>query len=184
MRVAHVVGWLKVIGARLLVVCFALPMKSSSGYEDTEEKPVIVGVDGVPATGVRRVTERYYLWEELHVGDPKSWLRVAVFLGPAAAVIFARRRPKSRARNALWVMAPVLLAGVVYSLWYMAFPFYTADVGWYAASAGRAIRQIVRFPRPQPLRPSLEHRVAAPCTFPRVTWRAGAWTRSWGCRGS
>lgn len=137
-RVAHVVGWLKVIGALLLVVCFALPMKSCSGYEDTEGKPVIVGVDEVPATGVRRVTERYYLWEELHADDSKSWLRVAVFLGPVAAVMFARRRPKSRARNALWVMEPVLLAGVVFSLWDMTFPFYTADIGWYAASAGVA----------------------------------------------
>jgi hypothetical protein len=138
MRVALVVGWLKVIGALLLVVCFALPMKSCTGYEDTEGKPVIVGADGLPATGVRRVTERYYLWEELHAGDPKSWLRVAVFLGPVVAVMFARRRPRSCARNALWVMEPVLLAGVVYSLWFMTFPFYDADVGWYVASAGVA----------------------------------------------
>jgi len=34
------------------------------------------------------------------------------------------------------------------------------------------------------LRPSLVYRIAAPCTFPQVTWRAGAWTRSGDCRGS
>ena len=138
MRLAHVVGWLKVIGSLLLVACFALPMKSCSGYEDVQGKPVIGGVDGVPAPGVRRVTERYYLWEELNAGDPKSWLSVAVFLGPAAAVMFARRRPKSRARKALWVLEPVLLVGVVYSLWSITFPFYTAEIGWYAACAGVA----------------------------------------------
>jgi hypothetical protein len=141
MRVAHVAGWLKVIGALLLVACFALPMKSCTSYEGAEGKPVIVGAEGVPASGVRRVTERYYLWDELHAHDPMSWLRVAVFLGPAAAVVFARRRPESRARAALWVMEPVLLAGVVYSLWYMTFwhmtfLFYTADVGCYVASVG------------------------------------------------
>ena len=69
-----------------------------------------------------------------------SWLRVAVFLGPAAAVIFARRRPKSRAKKkALWLAEPVFLAGVVYSLWHMTFlTFYDADVGWYVASVGVA----------------------------------------------
>jgi hypothetical protein len=36
----------------------------------------------------------------------------------------------------LKAMEPVLLAGVVYSLWDMTFPSYTADVGWYAASVG------------------------------------------------
>jgi len=139
MRVAHVSGWLKVIGALLLVACFALPMTSCTSYEDTEGKPVIVFADGVPAPGVRSVTVRHYLWQELDAHDPESWLRVAVFLGPAAAVIFARRRPKSRARTALWVMEPVLLAGVVYSLWSMTFlTFYDADVGWYVASAGVA----------------------------------------------
>jgi hypothetical protein len=106
MRVARVSGWLKAIGALLLVAYFALPMKSCTGYEDTEGQPVIVGVDEVPAPGVRPVTERHYLWEELHAHDPLSWLRVAVFLGPAAAVMFARRRPKCRARTALWLMEP------------------------------------------------------------------------------
>lgn len=138
MRVTCVVGWLKVIGALLLVACFALPMKSCTGYEDTQGKPVIVGTDGVPAPGVRYVTERYYLWEELHAGDSVSWLRVAVFLGPAAAVMFARRRPKTHARTALWVIEPALLAGVLYSLWCITFPFYTADVGWYVACVGVA----------------------------------------------
>lgn len=139
MRVAYVVGWLKVIGALLLVASFALPMTSCTTYVDKEGKPVIVGLDGVPAPGVRRFTVRHYLCEELHAGDPGSWLRVAVFLGPAAAVMFARRRPRSRARNALWVIEPVLLAGVVYSLWYMLFlSFRDPDVGWYAASTGVA----------------------------------------------
>lgn len=138
MRVARVVGWLKMIGALLLVVCFVLPMKSCTKYEDTEGKPVVGGADGVPAPGVRRITERYYLWEELDAGDPKSWLPVAVFLGPAAAMVFAWRRPKGRASNALWLMELVLLAGVVYSLWYMTFLFYDADVGWYVACVGVA----------------------------------------------
>jgi hypothetical protein len=137
--VDHVIGWLKLIGSLLLVACFALPMKSCTGYEGPEGEPVVVGVDGVPPPGVRYVTERYYLWEELNAADPKSWLRVAVFLGPAASVMFARRRPKSRVRKALWLMEPVLLAGVVYSLWHMIFPFYTAEIGWYAACAGVAI---------------------------------------------
>jgi hypothetical protein len=141
MRVSRVSDLLKVIGALLLVACLALPMKSCTGYEDPAGKPVIVGADGVPAPGARSVTERYYLWDELHAHDPVSWLRVAVFLGPAAAVIFTRRRPNSRAAKALWLMEPVLLAGVVYSLWhmwYMNFPVYSTDVGWYVASAGAA----------------------------------------------
>jgi hypothetical protein len=137
-RVARVVNWLKVTGALLLVACFALPIKSCSGYEDPEGKPIIVGADEVPAPGMRYVTERRYLWEELHADDPMSWLRVAVFLGPAATVMFARRRPKSRARTALWVIQPVLIAGVVYSLWYMTFLFYAPDVGWYVACVGVA----------------------------------------------
>ena len=137
-RVAQLSGWLKVIGALLLVACFVLPMKSCTSYEDAQGNPVTVGVDEVPAPGVRLVTERHYLWEELHVRDPMSWLRVAVFLGPAAAVMFARRRPRSRARTALWMIEPVLLAGVVYSLWYMTVGFYDADVGWYVACVGVA----------------------------------------------
>ena len=134
----QVSGWLKVIGSLLLVACFVLPMKSCTTYEDSEGRLVVGSVDGVPAPGVRPVTERYYLWEELGANDPKSWLRVAVFLGPAASVMFARRRPKSRARKALWLMEPALLAGVVYSLWHMIFPFYTAEIGCYAAGAGVA----------------------------------------------
>jgi hypothetical protein len=70
--------------------------------------------------------------------NPKSWLRVSVFLGPAAAVMFARRRTTNRATKALWLMEPLLLAGVVYSLWLMTFPFYDADVGWYVACVGVA----------------------------------------------
>jgi hypothetical protein len=136
--VTQVAGWLKVIGALLLAACFALPMKSCTSYENTEGRPVIVGADEAPAPGVRSVTERYYLWEELSTDDPQSWLRVAVFLGPAAAVMVRRRRPKTRAMKVLWVMEPVLLAGVIYSLWYMTFPFYDADVGGYVASAGVA----------------------------------------------
>jgi len=136
--VAQVAKWLKVIGALLLVACFALPMKSCTSYENTKGRPVNVGVDGVPTPGVQSVTERYYLWEELSSGEPKSWLRVAVFLGPAAAVMFTRRRPKSRATKVLWVMEPVLLAGVIYSLWSMTFLFYEPDIGWYVASAGVA----------------------------------------------
>ena len=134
----QVTGWLKVIGALLLVACFALPMKSCSSYENPEGRPVIVGANEAPAPGVRSVTERYYLWEELSTDDPQSWLRVAVFLGPAAAVMFTRRRPKTRATKVLWVMEPVLLVGVVYSLWSITFPFYTAEIGWYAACAGVA----------------------------------------------
>ena len=135
----RVAGWLKVIGALLLVACFALPMKSCTGYRDSQGKPVLVGADKVLAPGVRSVVQRYYLWEELDAGDPESWLRVAVFLGPLVAVMFTRRRPpKSRATKALWAMEPVLLAGVVYSLWSMTFLFYEADVGWYIASVGVA----------------------------------------------
>jgi hypothetical protein len=104
-----------------------------------DREPVIVGADGVPAAGVRSVTVRHYLWEELGAHDPESWLRVAVFLGPAAAVIFARRRPKSRAKKTLWLAEPVFLAGVVYSLWHMTcLTLYDADVGWYVASVGVA----------------------------------------------
>ena len=135
---AQVAGWLKVIGALLLVACFALPMKSCTSAENTEGRSVVVGADEAPAPGVRYVTERYYLWEELSAENPKSWLRVAVFVCPAAVVMFTRRRPKTRATKVLWVMEPVLLAGVIYSLWDMTFPFYDADVGLYVASAGVA----------------------------------------------
>jgi hypothetical protein len=113
-------------------------MKSCTMSENTTGEPVIVGANRVPAPGMRYITERHYLWEELHSHDPKSWLRVAVFLGPAAAILFARRHPKGRARNALWMMEPLLLAGVVYSLGYMTFLVYDADVGWYVASVGIA----------------------------------------------
>jgi len=136
--VAQVARWLKVIGALLLVACFALPMKSCTSAENTEGRPVVVGADEAPAPGVRYVTERYYLWEELSAEDPKSWLRVAVFVGPAAVVMLTRRRQKTRATKVLWVTEPLLLAGVIYSLWYMTFPFYDADVGLYVASAGVA----------------------------------------------
>jgi len=136
--VAQVAGWLKVTGALLLMACFALPMKSCTHYEDAQGKPVTSGADEAPAPGARPVTQRYYLWEEPRANDPMSWLRVAVFLGPAAAVMITRRRPKTRATKVLWVMEPVLLAGVVYSLWYMTFLFYDPDVGLYVASAGVA----------------------------------------------
>ena len=135
---AQVARWLKVIGALLLVACFALPMKSCTSAENKEGRAVVVGADEAPAPGVRYVTERYYLWEELSADNPKSWLRVGVFVGPAAVVMFTRRRPKTRAKKVLWVMEPLLLAGVIYSLWYMTFPFYDADVGLYVASAGVA----------------------------------------------
>jgi hypothetical protein len=138
MLVARLSGWLKVIGALLLVACFALPMKSCTSYVDTAGNPVPFGAGEVPAPGVRSVTERHFLWEELDAHDTESWLRVAIFLGPAAAVTFARRRPKSRASRAVWLIEPVLLAGVAYSLWYMTFLFYDADVGWYVASVGVA----------------------------------------------
>ena len=133
---AQVARWLKVIGALLLVACFALPMKSCTSAENKEGRAVVVGADEAPAPGVRYVTERYYLWEELSAENPKSWLRVVVFVCPAAVVMFTRRGRKTRATMVLWGMEPVLLAGVMYSLWYMTFLFYDADVGWYVAVAG------------------------------------------------
>jgi hypothetical protein len=132
-------GWLKVTGALLLVACFALPMKSCTQYLDETGKRVPVASGEAPATGVRPVTTRYYLLEELRADDPWSWLRVAVFICPAAVVAYTRRRPAARLAQVLWFIEPLILAGVAFSLWYITFIFSRPDVGYYVAVGGLAI---------------------------------------------
>jgi hypothetical protein len=131
--------WFKVAGALLLVACFALPMKSCTDYVDETGKQVSVAPGKAPAAGVRSITTRFYLLEELHADDPWSWLVVAVFAGPAAIVAYTRRRPAARLAKVLWCMEPLLLAGVAFSLWYITFLFSRPDVGYYVAGVGLAI---------------------------------------------
>ena len=60
-------------------------------------------------------------------------------------LMLTRRRPKTRATKVLWLLEPVLLAGVIYSLWYMTFPFYDADVGCMSRSRCRELfRRLAR----------------------------------------
>ena len=138
-KICSMTGWLKFIGAFLLAACFALPIKSCTEYRDETGKWVSVAPGEAPAPGVRPVITRNYLLEELRANDPLSWLLVASFIFPAAVVVYARKRPAARLTRVLWFIEPLLLAGVLFSVWYMTFLFNDPDVGSYVAGGGVAI---------------------------------------------
>lgn len=131
-------GWLKVAGAFLLAACFALPMTSCTEYRDDAGRSVSVLPGKAPAPGLSRTITRFYLLDNLHAEDPMSWPYVGVFLCPGIVLIYARKYPATRLRTVLWFMEPLLLAGVVYSVWYMNF-FDDPDIGSYVADGGAAV---------------------------------------------
>lgn len=131
---------LKVIGALLLLACFALPMKSCTTQRDEAGKLVVVAPSDPIPQGVRTVNSYYYLLDEFRADDPWTWFAIVGFICPAAAVAYSRSRPRSRPSRAIWFIEPMLIVWVILSIEYVSFfifhASYNLEIGTYVAIAG------------------------------------------------
>src|SRR5215813_12137644 len=93
---------LKAIGACLLMVCFALPMKSCTEYRHANGERVSVEPGESLPPDARQVTTRYYLVEEFRADQPITWVQIAAFVLPLAAVAYARWGRPGRFKKVLW----------------------------------------------------------------------------------
>ena len=126
----------------MLLACFALPMTSCTTHRDEAGKLVSVKPGEPLPPGVRPVTTYSYLVDEL-TGDPWTWLQVAFFAVPALVVVHAKRRPAARLTRVIWFMEPLLIVGVILSIWLTSFFFRVGlAIGTYVAMAGIAIYSI------------------------------------------
>lgn len=134
---------LKVIGALLLLACFALPVKSCTTQRDEAGKLVVVAPGEPLPQGVRTATTYYYLLDEFSANDPWTWFTILGFIGPVAAVAYSRSRPASRSSRAIWFIEPMLIVWVIFSIWYVSFFIFHAsyhlEIGTYVAIAGASL---------------------------------------------
>lgn len=131
-------AWLKLIGAFLLLACFALPMTSCTTHENEAGKFVAVKPGEPIPPGVHSVTVRHYLLGAgSRVDDPWTWVELAFFIFPAAVVVHARKRPAARLTKIIWFLEPLLIAGVSLSIWLTSFliPRHL-EIGTYVALVG------------------------------------------------
>lgn len=134
---------LKVIGALLLLACFALPMKSCTTQRDEAGKLVLVTPGKPLPQNVRTVTTYYYLLDEFSADAPWTWFVIVGFICPAAAVAYSRSHPASRASRAIWFIEPLLIVWVTFSIEYVSFfifhASYKLEIGTYVAIAGASL---------------------------------------------
>ncbi len=102
---------LKLVAAVLLLASLALPMASCSRYEDAEGNRVRVAEGDEPPAGVRRVVEHTYALEDFDPLELESWLVLAAFGWPLAALAVRWRRPTGFATGAVRLLELPLVAG-------------------------------------------------------------------------
>ena len=110
-------------------------MKSCSRYEDQTGQHVSIAQGQTPAPGVHKVTEHFYLLDDVTPSDGLWWFFISACLAPAALVWHARRRPAARVTKVLWFVEPPLLACLIYAGWSVLF-LYDPDVGAYVGGLG------------------------------------------------
>lgn len=131
------ISTIKLIGAFLLLACFALPMTSCTTHENEAGKFVTVKPGEPLPPGVHVVHRHYYLLDELRVGGAWPWLANAGFVCPAAAVVYSRRHRDTQLSRVVWHLEPILIAWALFGIWYVSFlTVNELEVGTYVAIAG------------------------------------------------
>lgn len=129
--------WLKIIGAMLMLSCFALPMSSCTEHRDAGGHLVTERADGTYPADVHEVKVRHYLMEKVRSADPLSWLNIVAIVWPAIFVTHELYRRTSRFGKILWFTEPLLVAGSFYVIFIGAL-FEEFDVGTYVGWTGLA----------------------------------------------
>lgn len=132
--------FMKVAGALILLVCYALPMSSCTRDQhaltlsQASEDPA----GTAPQTVVPKpppIKEYYYLLPVRHPRNLENWLATLAFLVPAVVMLGAIHRPDSRATRAIWFAEPLVLGWVGLSLFVVTL-FNTWEIGSYVAVGG------------------------------------------------
>jgi hypothetical protein len=131
---------IKGAAALLLVASIALPQSTCSGYRGPDGKFV---AGGLPRDSTRSAyqpaVERDYVLDDVHVGDPRSWLKLAIYLWPLTAVAVLARTRSRRLRLFISVAEPILAVCSAYVIWFVATFFVEPAAGAYLAIGALAI---------------------------------------------
>ena len=130
--------WIKVVGAVLLLACFALPMSSCTRHVDKDGKGVASLADGSYPANTQTIKTHHYLLERVKSSEPLSWLNVAAFIWPTIFLLLARYRAPSRLVSVLWFTEPLLLAGSGFVI-FVSTIVDDAEIGYYIGWAGVGI---------------------------------------------
>ena len=130
---------IKGAAALLLVASIALPQSTCVGYRGPDGKFVAeLPGDSTRAT-YQPAVERAYVLDDVHVGDPRSWVKLAIYLWPLAAVAVLARTRSRRLRMFITIVEPILAVCSAYMIWFVATFFVEPAAGAYVAIGAFAI---------------------------------------------
>lgn len=131
---------LKLVAALLLLASLALPLASCSRYEDAEGNRVRVAEGEEPPAGVHRVVERTYALEGFDPLELESWLVLAAFTWPLAALAARRLLPSGFVAGTVRLLELPLVAGSFFLIEFLAtFLTERREIGAWVAFAALAL---------------------------------------------
>jgi hypothetical protein len=130
---------IKGAAALLLVASIALPQSTCSGYRGPDGKFVAELPRDSTRAAFQPAVERDYVLDDVHLGDPGSWLKLAIYLWPLAAVAVLARARSRRLRLFISIVEPILAVCSAYVIWLVATFFAEPAAGAYVAIGALAI---------------------------------------------
>ncbi len=103
--------------ALLLMVSLALPQSTCAGYRGPDGKFVSELPRDSTRAAYQPAIDRQYALDDFHITDAGSWITLAQFVWPVAAVgILVRARGK-RLRTSIAIAEPILVVCTAYLIW-------------------------------------------------------------------
>ncbi len=130
---------IKGAAALLLVASLALPQSTCSGYRGPDGKFVAELPRDSTRSTYQPALERQYALDDFHITDPRSWITLAPFVWPVAAVAILARARGKRLRTSVTIAEPILAVSSAYIIWELATILVTPAAGAYLALGALAV---------------------------------------------
>ena len=130
---------IKGAAALLLVASLALPQSTCSGYRGPDGKFVAELPRDSTRGAYQPAIERQYALDDFHITDAGSWITLALFLWPVAAVAILARGRGKRLRTSVAIAEPILVVCTAYVVWWGATFFVHPAAGAYVATGALVV---------------------------------------------
>ena len=124
---------IKGAAALLLVASLALPQSTCSGYRGPDGKFVSELPRDSTRSAYQPAIQRQYALDDFHITDAGSWITLAAFVWPVAAVAILARGRGKRLRTSVAIAEPILAVSSAYIIWEFATILVTPAAGAYLA---------------------------------------------------
>ena len=121
-----------------LLASVAMPQSTCAGYRAPDGRFVASIPNGAKASDYQPTVQRRYAFDNAHLDDPQTWIRVGAFVWPLPLLAISLGR-SARLRAYGMVLEPVLALGAGVVIWSDAAVFATPAVGAYVALAALLI---------------------------------------------